>query len=57
MAKNPKVIDGSGGRNIINLPAGEKARDAVDTGGKAAAATSASAGSGSDAAAAKGGQP
>ena len=47
----------SGGRNIINLPAGEKARDAVDTGGKAAAATSASAGSGSDAAAAKGGQP
>lgn len=23
MAKNPKVIDGSGGRNIINLPAGQ----------------------------------
>jgi len=57
MADNPKVIDGSGGRNIINLPAGDKARDAVDAGGKAAAATSVSAGSGSDAAAAKGGQP
>jgi len=48
MADNPKVIDGSGGRNIINLPAGSHARNAADTGGNAAVvAAPASAGSGS----------
>ncbi len=50
-------MDGSGGRNIINLPAGEQARAAADDSGKAAAATSAPPGSGSDAASAKGSQP
>ncbi len=43
MADNPKVIDGSGGRNIINLPAGDAARGAADASGKAAAAAPASA--------------
>lgn len=58
MADNPKVIDGSGGRNIINLPVGHHARAAADASGNAAAVVApASAGSSSDAAAAKGGQP
>jgi membrane protease subunit HflK len=58
MADNPKVIDGSGGRNIINLPAGQHTRAVPDAGGKAAAvAAPAPAGSGSDAAAGKGSQP
>ena len=37
MADNPKVIDGSGGRNIINLPAGHHARSAAGAVGRAAA--------------------
>ncbi|TAM13437.1 MAG: FtsH protease activity modulator HflK [Rhodanobacter sp.] len=38
-AENAKVIDGSGGRNIINLPVGVAPRDASDVGTRAAAAT------------------
>lgn len=58
MADNPKVIDGSGGRNIINLPAGYHARAAATDGGKAAAATApATAAPNGDAAADKGAQP
>jgi membrane protease subunit HflK len=62
-ADNPKVIDGSGGRNIINLPAGQDARGAMDEGGKGvtvvapAAASSAAGTSAGDAPADKGGQP
>ncbi|MBA2078106.1 MAG: HflK protein [Rhodanobacter sp. 68-29] len=37
MADNPKVIDGSGGRNIINLPAAQRTRGAADATGNAAA--------------------
>ncbi|HKR76938.1 MAG TPA: FtsH protease activity modulator HflK [Rhodanobacter sp.] len=58
MADNPKVIDGSGGRNIINLPAGHRARGATDASGSAAAvAAPASASSSGDAAADKEKQP
>ena len=58
MADNPKVIDGSNGRNIINLPAGQHAQAAPGDGGKAAAAAvPATAGAAGDAAAGKGGQP
>jgi membrane protease subunit HflK len=38
MADNPKVVDGSGGRNIINLPAGDAARAAAGSDGKAVSA-------------------
>ncbi|MEW9570724.1 FtsH protease activity modulator HflK [Rhodanobacter sp. Si-c] len=54
MADNPKVIDGSGGRNIINLPAGHSARSAA---GAAAVVVPAAASSSSDAAADKEKQP
>ena len=57
MADNPKVIDSSGGRNIINLPAGHHARAASADGGKAAATVTAAPASGSDAATDKGAQP
>ena len=58
MADNPKVIDGSGGRNIINLPAGHQVRGAADAGAKAAAvAAPAAAGSAGDAGAGKENQP
>ncbi|MBD8872594.1 FtsH protease activity modulator HflK [Rhodanobacter sp. DHB23] len=57
-ADNPKVIDGSGGRNIINLPGGNHAHPAPDDGGKAAAVVApAAASSTGDAATDKGGQP
>ncbi|MBD8900340.1 FtsH protease activity modulator HflK [Rhodanobacter sp. DHG33] len=63
-AGNPKVVDGSGGRNIINLPAGGHAHGMASDAGKAAAAAdapapagSASAAPGSAAATDKGGQP
>jgi membrane protease subunit HflK len=62
-ADNPKVVDGSGGRNIINLPASQHVRDAVDDSSKAtmvvAPATAGSAGTPppGDASTDKGGQP
>ncbi|MBD8882202.1 FtsH protease activity modulator HflK [Rhodanobacter sp. 7MK24] len=57
-ADNTKVVDGSGGRNIINLPATHRAHAASDDGGKAAAvAAPAAAASASDAVSDKGAQP
>jgi membrane protease subunit HflK len=48
MADNPKVIDGSGGRNIINLPAGQHARHAGDGGANAATVVAPAAASSTD---------
>lgn len=58
-ADNRKVIDGSGGRNIINLPAGSPARAVPDASGKAVAtvAPATAASTAGDAARSKGGQP
>jgi membrane protease subunit HflK len=62
-AGNPKVVDGSGGRNIINLPAGDHARGTGYDRSKAAtmvvpaSAASAPGVPGSEGAADKGGQP
>lgn len=57
-AANPKVVDGSGGRNIISLPAGDHARAAPDASAKAVTAVApAAASSSSDAPTDKGGQP
>ncbi|BFI95832.1 MAG: FtsH protease activity modulator HflK [Rhodanobacter sp.] len=58
MADNTKVVDGSGGRNIINLPAEHAVHAAASAGDKAAAAAvPAAAASSSDAPTDKGGQP
>ena len=39
LADNPKVVDGSGGRNIINLPAGSMVRPEADSSGVSAGVT------------------